>query len=49
MQLTPHRILQQYIPAKKLKWFTQDELKQLLNLSQLDSYESLDQEFLHEC
>lgn len=29
MQLTPHRILQQYIPAKKLKWFTQDELKQL--------------------
>mgnify|MGYP001740342294 FL=1 len=29
MQLTPHRILQQYIPPKKLKWFTADELQQL--------------------
>jgi hypothetical protein len=29
MQQTPHRVLQQYIPLKKLKWFTQDELKQL--------------------
>lgn len=29
MQLTPHRVLQQYIPAKKLKRFTEEELKRL--------------------